>query len=173
MAEEQVSLFEIGDAVATLTLDGKQYKLAPLTTGDMVQLQVMMRDRRLQALIDATRKTAVPLPEETRAAALAAVSCTAVTILNVYDDLEAQSYMLFLAMRRGGMSMTYDSVLNSLPAVDRKTLTDVLFYITRLLRPEDSQASERSPDPTDAIGQASCLQSGGTPNSPVSATTSR
>lgn len=162
MGKDSVSLFEVGKGTATLTLDGKEYAVRPLTIGDTAKAQAFMREQRIKAIVEGTRG-AIPIDTETRAAAIAAAACAPISIAQMLSDVEAEGFLLASAI-----GWTYKKLINDMPSMHRKTMSELLTYISNLRDPDEM---EPVADPTDKTAETSIAPTDGTKSSPPSATT--
>lgn len=154
MKKDSVSLFEVGDTSATLTLDGTEYTIYQLRTGDTAKAQAYVRDQRLQLFVNKSRQ-GIPMSEEKCAMTMAYICCKPIPILDMLADQDGLGFMLSLAMRTSLRQVA------EIPSISQRLLGDVMAYISHLTDPDAAEKPDADPThPSD-----------GTNTCPPSATT--
>jgi hypothetical protein len=151
-----VSLLDISDNGVTLTIDGREFTLKPLSMGDICKAQAHVRNDRLQRFLSQTR--VVPLPDDVRAKAIAEITCQTITFVEMVTSYDGQLRLLFEAMHRADSSITWDYVQNAMPPIAARILDQLMYVLGGLSAPDGET------DPTTSTSATRNL-SDGTKNS--------
>lgn len=147
MGIEGTSLFEISDAGATLTLGEHTYVLRKPQLADFAQVQAHIRDRRLQAYMNATR--VVPLDPDVKARAMGEITCKPISMVDMWEDFESKAELLWLAIRENDpKKLTLTWVTKQMPSIDRDMLAELMFYLCGIRVPGEA-APLTDTTPTD------------------------
>ena len=156
---EGVPLVDLSAEPMVLTIGECEYKLPPLTMGDIASAERMIMDQRFDKLLERTKMP--PLPDDLRAKAIAAVLATPVALHEILMSYEGRLRLLFLSMRRADPKITWDFVLHGMPTISTQVLTSLMYKLAGL---------DDATDPTQATTpEHGEPQSDGTTNSPGSA----
>lgn len=121
------SMVEFSSATAEITIEGKAYKLSPLTMKDRADAERRIRDRRISHMLE--RIATAILPNEVIGKAIAEIECNSVSLDELLDTYESRIYLLFLSLKRGGNSLTEDQVAE-LPPASVQLLGTIIRFIT-------------------------------------------
>jgi hypothetical protein len=135
-----LSTVEFSAATAEITIDGKAYKVSPLTMADRAAAERRIRDRRMSHMLESI--SGVLLPNEVIGKAIAEIECNTVSVDELLDTYESRIYLLFLSLRRAGETMTEKQVAD-LPPGGIEILGTIIRHITGV-----PQAKDESENPT-------------------------
>lgn len=156
----KMSLVDMSAEPITIQLNGKTYNLPPLTMGDRAGVERFIIGVRFAEFLEQTR--GVPLPDEVRALAMANIMGGTVTQKEVLESDRGRLRILYLSLKRGGATLTWEQVQNDIPPVDVLTLTELMYHIALLSRKEDdadplaagSTSTDTSPKKTGEVPSA-------------------
>lgn len=130
-----MALVDMSSEPITIQLNGTTYTLPPLTMGDRAGVERFIIGVRFDEFLKKTRM--VPLPDEVRAQAMANIMGGTVTQKEVLESDRGRLRMLYLSLKRGGASLTWEQVQHQIPPVDVLTLTELMYHIALLSQKED------------------------------------
>jgi len=133
-------LVDIGDETATITIQGKEYLLKPLNLGGMCAGERHIRDMRMNRFLH--RAEVGPMTDALVAKSIAEIECQTVTLGDLLDSFEGRCYLLYLAMHRADNSVTLVYVMDEMPAMAARMLTQVMYVISGLSRAASTQEKE-------------------------------
>lgn len=122
------TILDISNEPAQIHLNGTSYKLRVLGPGDFAKAAAHLRNRRINEFLSSTRL--IPLTDQTRASALADITCKPIPLSDLLGDYESEIYLLALSLD-DNPGVTYET-LCKMPAIDREVLTDIMFHICKL-----------------------------------------
>jgi len=140
VTETGVSLLDIGNEGATLTLGGVTYKVRPLGLGDLVKTKAFIRQTRLQAILE------LPIDNDVRAKALSNTVCEPIMDGMIWLDIESLTYCIWLSLRDTNPSKYTLEYVHRMPRTDRDVLEEVIRYISGFKKPEPA-ADPTTPTP--------------------------
>ena len=156
---EGVPLVDLSAEPMVLTIEGQEYKLPPLSMGDIASAERFIADQRLDKLLARTRIP--PLPDDVRAKAIAAVLATPVLLADILLSYEGRLRLLFLAMHRADPKVTWDFVLHGMPALSQQVLSSLMYKLAGL----DTESDEEADPTQETTPEPGKPQSSGTQNS--------
>lgn len=136
--EQPSNLQDIADVAETVSIGGKDFKLAPLRPVDIAEAAVFVRSERRNEFLRGIRMEAAILPPAVIAETLSAIQCKAVTLTDVLDDWNGRLKLLHLSIRRAGDAMKYDALCKDIDPVNHNILLDVLLWVSGLIKPEQA-----------------------------------
>lgn len=134
MIDETVSLVDVSDATATLRIEDTDYPMRKLGLGDYAKAQQRLRDRWTNTVLDKLRT--VPVDDAVVAKALAETVSRPITVMDVWNDLEGETYLLYLALQVNGKGPPLKYVSEEMPAVARRVLTEALLWACGMRAPD-------------------------------------
>ena len=108
MNEPEVSLMVMSDVEASFTLQGKEYLVRRLELADYAKGQQHIHDRRMNNILKVCMGQ--PMSDECVAMTLANVEKQTITIEDVWNDLDGETFLLFLALQCGEQKYTLPQV---------------------------------------------------------------
>lgn len=146
------SLDEVSDALATLTIDDKEYPIRRLEIGDYAAAQSRMRSASMNTVVDTFRNT--PAEDAVFAQAVSEVACRPIRYADIWSDFESETFLICRAMQIDGKGPSHKQVL-ALQKLDRSAMNVVLLWAARLPITQDKEttaplattAGETSSDP--------------------------
>ena len=127
---EGTPIVDVSAEPMTLTIGGREYKLPPLSMGDIAAAERWIIDQRLNAVLERTRMP--PLPDDVRAKAIAAVLASPVQLADILLSYEGRLRLLYLSMRRADHAIRWEFVKEGMPAVATLVLTELMYKLAGL-----------------------------------------
>jgi hypothetical protein len=120
----------------TVKLGGQDYILTPLTLDDLAKAETHLRAQRLNQFLELTRMVEiVNLPDNVRSKAIGEIMNYTITLDEALSSFEGSLYLLYLSLRKATPSLQFGAMRGLEPML-LKTLSDILYRITGLMKPE-------------------------------------
>ena len=108
MNEPEVSLMVMSNVEATFELEDTTYQVKRLSLNDYSAGQQHIHDRRMNNIMKAC--LGQPMSDECVALTLANIEKQTITIEDVWNDLDGETFLLFLALQCGDQKYTLPQV---------------------------------------------------------------
>jgi hypothetical protein len=131
----------------TLT-DGKEYPVTAIGPDETAATENWLKSQRIATLMDNTRN--LPLPHEVKARALAEVCCKSIQLADILDSENGRLHLLTQSLNNGstnGHTFTVAEVRKLAPK-DVNLMGEVMYFITKLTKPETDDVSADPTTPT-------------------------
>jgi hypothetical protein len=155
MSEDLKDLEAVADAPdMVVAIGGQEYPIAPLRPIDIVKAQKFLNAERRKEFCQSCRGQN-PLPEAVMADTLARMACQPVTLSNLLDNWEGRLMLLHLSLVRGGHSITFKALCETMGPIEHQQLIAAMEHVTGLRPAADTDgdgpptiSASSSADPT-------------------------